>query len=560
MVSPAFIAEMAKLQGVTPRTQLIFIDKSNNQTDISDHFISGGNLEQVRQGAFTEIQAGQATIVFANHDDMFSEFKVGSLLYGLDYIGARIQMSQGFLLPDGTVEYVPQSTLYIDELETDPNNPSQVTISCRDILGFIMDKKIHANPAKEIPIPGGSNVGDGIVSVVGTLPFVTVNQDWTLTCTTGGGDGVGQFSVVGSIAGNVGTATSKTEFVDATHGLRFTIHAGATNWALSDVFTFSLLQHPQWTNKNAAKILWSILTGYDWDTDTQETFHTLVFDFDHTQSTANTDIDYSSFATLVSVIDSIAVFNVTGYIPYNTDSIDAIQKLILMFLGTFYSDSNGRFRCTTYVPPFTPNFVTFSDTGNVFALDYYRLVDEVINSVAVVYKASQTWAWSTGSETMDGSYAAADATSVANRGTYEQDFTIPWYAPSGEHVKDFADKLISRYKDPPLEIEWQTRMDGLLVNMGDRVVINDAKLGLMGVVVEVTRIVKQFDQQPANLQFRARQDSSTNTLFGAIGSTANEGDGLSPQSDNYDTASTSDKEFAYFSKVGSSAAPQYSVF
>jgi hypothetical protein len=559
MPSPAFLLEMQKLQGVTPRTQLIFIDKSNNQTDISDHYVSGANFEQVRQGAYTEIQAGQATIVCSNHDDLFSEFKIGSLLYNLDYIGAKIKVSQGFLLPDGTLEYVPQATLFIDELQTDPN-VSEVTFSCRDILGFIMDKKLHSNPAKEIPVPAGGNVGNGVCSVVGTLPFVTVNQAWTLACVTPGPDGTAFFTVTGSIVGYVTNAKSGTEYVDLTNGVRFTIHAGSTNWAIGDTFTFTLAQHPQWTNKNAAKVLWSILTGYDWDTNTQEVFHDLVFDFDHTQSDANTDIDYLGFATLVSVIDSIGVFAITGYIPYNTDSIAAIQNLIIMFLGTLYSDADGRFQVTTYVPPLTPSFTTFSDTGNVFALDYYRLVDEVINSVVVAYKASLNWAWSTGSETMDGSYANNDATSVSNRGVYNQDFTIPWYAASGAHVQDFADKLIARYKDPPLELEWQTRMDGLLVNMGDRVIINDTKLGLVGAVAEVTRIVKQFDQQPANLQFRARQDATANQLVGAIGSTANEGDGISPQSDNYDTASTSDKQFGYFSKVGSSAPPQYTVF
>jgi hypothetical protein len=178
----------------------------------------------------------------------------------------------------------------------------------------------------------------------------------------------------------------------------------------------------------------------------------------------------------------------------------------------------------------------------------------------VTYQGSDSWPWSDGSLALDGSYVEEDSTSVLDRGQYSQDFEIPWYSGSGDHVQDFTSKLISRYKDPPLEIEFLTGMDGLLTSMGDRVIVNDVKSGFSGVIGEVTRIVKQFDQLPSSIQFRVRQDSTTNVIFGTIGSSANEGDGISPQADTYDSASTSDKQFAYFSKNGSAVAPQYFVF
>lgn len=559
MVSPAFLAEMDRQQGTSPRTKVEFIDKSNNVTDITANYLSGANFEQVRQAQVTEIQAGQASIVFTNHDDTFSEYKVGSLLYGVDYHGARLRVSEGFLLPDGTYEYATQFVLYIDELATNPT-VSEVTFSCRDVMGYFMDKKLHAHPALEIPTADSGNIGNGYIATVGTLPFVTVNENYTVTCTTPGADGVGIFSVVGSVAGSIGPATSGTEFVSAGHGVRFTIHAGGTAWSLGDKFTFSLKQHPQWTTTNAAKILWSILTGYAWDTNVQENFHDLVFAFDHTQSSSNVDIDYLSFATLIAVIDSIGVFAVSGYIPYDTSAVTAIQQLIVMFLGTIYSGNDGRIKVTTYVPPVTPDFRTFSDTQKIRELDYFRLIDEVINHVSVKYIVTAVWAWSTGTQALDGAYVAQDDTSVATRGQYSQDFTIPWFSASGNHISDFVSKLIARYKDPPLEIEFLTGLDGILTEMGDRVIVNDDKSGFVGLIGEVTRIVKELDQDPRGIQFRVRQDATTNIIFGVIGSTADEGDGESPQSDNYDTATTSDKKFAYFSKVGSAVAPQYFVF
>jgi hypothetical protein len=194
------------------------------------------------------------------------------------------------------------------------------------------------------------------------------------------------------------------------------------------------------------------------------------------------------------------------------------------------------------------------------SLSASRSIDEVINHVSVNFKGSDIWPWSTDTFTLDGHFVDSDATSITARGQLSQDFDIPWYSTSGNHVQDFASKLISRYKNPPLNVEFVTGTDGLLTEIGDRVILNDDKLGLVGIVGEVTRIVKQLDQTPASIQMRVRKDGTTNTVFGAIGSEANEGDGLSPQSDNYATSTTSDKQFAYFSKVGDSGAPQYSIF
>lgn len=559
MVSAAFLSAMDQQQGITPRTKVEFIDKSANVTDITAYYLSGANFEQVRQRAVAEIQAGQFDIVFTNQDDEFSEYKVGSLLYNLDYHGARIRVSEGFLLPDGTLEYAVQCVLFIDQLTTDPTL-SEVTFSCRDVMGFIMDQKLHAHPSGEVPLADSGNIGDGIVTGVAKLPFVTVNENWTITCTGGGADGVAVFSVVGSISGSIGPATSGTEFVSAIKGIRFTIHGGVTNWSIGDKFTFSLKQHPEWTAMNAGKIIWSILTGYDWDTNTIEPFSDLVFGFDHTQSDSNVDIDYNAFSTVIAIIDAIGVFDIKGFIPYDTDAVSLLQNTILMFLGSIYSGNDGRIKMTTYVPAFTANFRTFADTLKIMQLSYFRGIDEVINHVSVAYKGSNSWPWSNASFTLDGSFVDEDITSVANRGQYSQDFSIPWYSSSGDHVQDFTSKLITRYKDPPLEVEFLTGMDGLLTEMGDRVVLNDIKSGFSGVIGEVTRIVKQFDQQPSSILFRMRKDGTTNTIFGVIGSSADEGDGLSPQSDNYDTATTADKQFAYFSKVGSGADPQYFIF
>lgn len=559
MASTAFETEMDRPRGTTPRTKVEFITKAGVVTDITDWYESGANFEQVRERAPDEIQAGQFDIVLTNEDDMFSEFIVGSLLYGLDYHGAKIRISQGFLLPDSTLEYEMQGVLFIDQLSTDPLE-SKVTFRCRDLLWRVMDQKIHPRPEAEVPLADAGNVGDGVLAGVAKLPFVTINETWTVTCTTPGADGVAEFSVVGSVSGSIGPATSGVEFAYPASGLRFTIHAGLTSWALSDEFTFDTFQHPEWIEQNAGKIIWSVLTGYDWDSDTIEPFAPLVFDLDHTQSDANTDIDYEAFATVISVIDAIGVFDITGYAPYDADAIQFIQSLIIMFLGSLYTGNDGRIKLTTYVPAVTPHFRTFADSKKNMSLSITRSIDEVINYVSVNYKGSDIWPWSDESIVLDGHFVDSDAVSVAARKKLAQTFDIPWFSPSDNHVQDFASKLIARYKDPPLNVEFLTGMDALLTEIGDRIIVTDEKLGLDAVSGEVTKVVKLFDQNPASVQIKMRQDATTNLVFGAIGSEEAEGDGISPQDDDYNTASAADKQFAYFSKVGNADPPQYFIF
>jgi hypothetical protein len=559
VASDAFIVEMDRKRGSTPRTKVEFIDKDDNVTDISDHYLYGANFGQVRERAPDEIQSGQLDIVLSNYDDMFSEFISTSLLYQMDYHGAKIRVSEGFLLPDGTEEYEPQGVVFIDQLLTDPAS-SRVTLRCRDLLWRIMDQKLHGRLDTEVPVADGANIGDGTVTGVAKLAFTTVNQDWTLTCDGAGGDGVGTFDVVGSIDGNIGQATSGTEFVDDSSGVRFTIRAGATPWQVGDEFTFTLAQHPEWAGMNAGKIIWSILTGYSWDTDTQEPFSDLVFDLDHTQSTANVDIDFESFETAIAAIESIGVFDIKGYAAYDTEAVGFLQSLIVMFLGSLYTGNDGRIKLSTYLPSQNPNLRTFADSLKITNLSYSRSIEEIINQVTVNYKASDTWPWSSGLLELDGAFVDFDQDSIDKYKRLAQVFDIPWFSTSGNHVQDFASKLLNRYSEPPLNVSFSTGLDALLTQIGDRVVVSDEKSGLSEITAEVSAITKQFDGLPAKIMLRVRQDSATNTIFGAIGSEEDEGDGLSPQSDDYDTATDADKEFAYFSKVGNGDPPQYSIF
>jgi flagellar hook protein FlgE len=79
------------------------------------------------------------------------------------------------------------------------------------------------------PAYGANNVGNGTVSGLGATG-ATVAQTFTLTATS-----ATQFSVVGSVSGNLGTATVGTPFTSGQ--LDFTINAGSTAFAAGDTIS-----------------------------------------------------------------------------------------------------------------------------------------------------------------------------------------------------------------------------------------------------------------------------------------------------------------------------------
>ena len=559
-VPSSYKTEMGRLQDSKPITKVEFIEVGGTVTDITAYYIDGARFDQVKDRASGEIQAGDFDINLHNTDNYFSEFDPLSFLYNKQYHGAKIRISMGFILPDGTTVYETQGTGFIDQLVTN-DNPSYVTFRCRDRIGFLLDGNLNVTPSGETPV-AGSNTGNGSVSFVAVKPFKTKNENWTLTCTTPGGDGTAKFSVVGSVTGSIGPATSGTEFstLNAAGGLKFTITAGSTPWSLNDSFTFSTKQFPEWSAVNAGKIIWAILTGYNWDTDTQEAWSAQVFSFDHTKSTANPDLNYTDFLAAIADIDAEGVFNLTGYIERDQLASDALTNLIILFLGAIHTDGDGKFSLRFFLATFGTNIETqFADSKKIKNLTYNRNIDEVINYVVVNYKKIATYEFSDQEIVYTGSYVKVDATSRSKYKTHSFGHGSIWYTVTGAHVQDMADKMIARYAEPPLNIDFYTGADALQSIIGDVVGVTDLKYNFSKISAELIHITKNLDARPIEIAIRARRDSSLAVLFGYLGSSVDEGDGLSPQAADYDSASVNDKAFCYLGD-GVSAAPDYRMF
>ena len=91
----------------------------------------------------------------------------------------------------------------------------------------------------DTPVPNGANVGNGVM--FGTSSAIdSVDETWTIVCTTEGGNGVGIFSVTGSISGAQTAATVGEPYWN---GLcSFTIIGGTVDFttATPDDFTFAI--------------------------------------------------------------------------------------------------------------------------------------------------------------------------------------------------------------------------------------------------------------------------------------------------------------------------------
>jgi len=556
----AFDDAMDALTGTRP-IEKIELELDGGTEDITDWFRGGAVFDQRREIAPDRISAGDSTLTFSNHDDKFTETDAGSIFYGEIYHNRKLKFYVGFQFDDGTKEYRIQSTMLLKDVSYDFDK-SLVYFACTDLTRTLIDSTLNIPPNDTLPAPDAANIGNGSCSEIATMPFATVNETWTLTCTTPGGDSVAIFSVVGSVSGNIGNATSGTKFTNATFGVKFTIKVGGTNWSGGDKFTFTTYQFLEWTNENPAKIIWSLLTGTIYDTGADENFKSLTLLLDSTRSTANTQIDWT---TLVDTVGKVYT-PVTGYIPQNKNTAKAIEELHILFLGSTMIAPDGRIKVKAYHPALgTPR--NFADTKKITGrFKRTKKVVDIINSASCKTKRTATWAWSDDSEDYDFIYVNQDATSITNyietrHKSYESRWlSINWQDNKPEAQRWFIDRLVGRFSIPPTKMEFITGMDALETELGDEISITDSDSDLNQSTFAVSHLKKDFVAAPKKISIICNDDATTGLNWIFWGSSADEGDGISPHSANWDSASSTDRQFCYWSTTGAVADPRYYWF
>jgi hypothetical protein len=549
--------------GNAPHFRLIWHLDAGDQ-DITEYYLSGGSFAQEKERPPERLTAGDTTLVLSNRDGTFTEMSSSSFLYGVNYHNRKVSLEIGLEKAGGTIEYYKVGTMLVDHVDFASDN-NQVVLHLYDAITRLLNMGINQTPSTLLPALGASNVGNGTITAIATRPFTTVTENWTLTCTTPGGSGTAKFSVVGSVSGNVGTATDGTQFLNATTGgVRFTIQAGTVNWALTDVITFSTSQMMQWTASNPVKIMWSILTGYNWDTDVQDAWYSRSAQLDHTQSSSNADLDYAGWSNAVDLAD--AYFTLTGFIPWDYNLADALEEINLLFLGAFPVDAKGRLSIKIFRPEMFTSPREFADDKKNRAFKYTRDTRDVINMVTISYRKTTNWPWSDDDQdaTLDGKYVATNQSSyTALLQWYTQEFKTRWYNAGADHVTYLATRIIDKYGRAPRKFTITTGIDGLEQQIGDIVSVTDTKLGFDQYEVEVMKKEGNYDRLPIEVILTAEDTGTFGVSWAFLGSSANEADGLSPQAAAFDSATATDKYFCYLSQTGgsgSSSGPDYYLF
>ena len=558
--SVEFSALLDRKDGVHPRRR-ITLKLDSGDVDLTPYLISASAVYQEKERAPDRMAAGDATMVFSNYNGAFTETNTSSLLYNKKYHNRNIVFELGIELASGTVEYIKVSTMKIRSVSFSVNN-SRVTFRVYDQVRRLLTETLNRRPDTMIPVAGAANVGNGKCSEIDIRPFVNVAQSWTLTCTLGGGDSTATFSVVGSVSGNIGTATSGTEFLNATTGgIKFTINTGATVWSLNDAFTFSTVKMMEFNVVNPVKILWSILTGTNFDTGAAEAWQDRTPQLNSTRNSSNPDLLYDAF----SIAATNLTFTMKGFVPWDSDLVKIAENIVLHFLGSLNVDGVGRL----YVKSFKPGLAdtpsrTFSDVKKNITMSLTRDLNDMVNWVNFRYRKKDIWPWDDdeGDSLLDGLLIQKSQTSFDD---YDQWFTLNlksfWYHASAAHVSFAAQRIVDKYGTPPNVFRARTGLDGIDVEIGDIVSVTDAKLGYTDYQVEVVKKEGAYEKPPILVDLALDDTLTAGFTWAFLGSLSNEGDGLSPQAATWDTATTANKLFCYIGQTaGGAGTPLFYLF
>ena len=295
----------------------------------------------------------------------------------------------------------------------------------------------------------------------------------------------------------------------------------------------------EYSAKSPIKIIWSVLTGYDWDTGAAESWSARSASLSNVKSPANQDIDIQSFMVAIQE----ATFNLTGYIEWDEPLVEALQKIILHFLGSIYINEAGQVTVYWFKPKFGSTAREFSNTKKIYSFEYRRDISDVINYVTVAYKKRDIWDWEDVDFVYDGFYVSSDATSIGLYGRLAKNLKSRWYSANCAHVGFLAPVLVTRYASPPFITRFKTGSDAFYTKLGEVILVTDAKAAMSAQRAEVVRLRKDFTSQPRTFEIDAVFETPITWAF--LGSSANEGDGESPQAGDFDNATGADKRFAY---------------
>jgi len=236
---------------------------------------------------------------------------------------------------------------------------------------------------------------------------------------------------------------------------------------------------------NPADLVWDILTVYG--------------ELDDTASTANTDIDYTSWEQWQTDCDTLSFVlraRFTGH--YIKTALLKIAELTNTYI---WVGGDGKFHFERPIPPFPPGGLTNFTCSNCLKIDTSLSKDTLCN------KAKCYYGYSPDTDTWAGSYTSEDSSSQTEYGLREDvnEDKVIWHQTEGS-AKSYTDRVIDKNKTPFELIDVTSTMLGYLQQLGDTITITEL---LKGYNFSPARIIEisSFNLENGTMDFKAREIS-----------------------------------------------------
>jgi len=222
---------------------------------------------------------------------------------------------------------------------------------------------------------------------------------------------------------------------------------------------------------------------------------------------------------------------------------DALRELAQAASCRVYEDRFGKIVIAEFIPVFGSSVTVLDLSSYIVRTRFKSSFSDLVNKVRVQYADNRYY-----EEDNTGTLADGQKVVIDNR-TLDND----------TYAKNLANRISARFGSvdslPVLEVDaaWLPDKD-----ISDVFLLTSSNLGLSSNYYQAYGVVQNLTSMRTTLRLeRADVDG---TKWGYLGSSASEGDGLSPQNDTWTGASVTDKLFAYCSETGASSDPRYYMY
>jgi len=221
------------------------------------------------------------------------------------------------------------------------------------------------------------------------------------------------------------------------------------------------------TPQNPADMAWDLLTTHG--------------GLDNTASTANTDIDYtswSSYKTDCTTLKYSLRAKFTGH--YITTALLLIADLTSSYI---WIGEDGKFKFKRPIPPFIPGTLPSYNRSNCLAIDASVTKENLINSFRCRY------GWDEDINEWAGSHLAEDEASKTEFGTYpgvEEDKVV-WHADL-DSATEHAERVVDKNKQPLIKVTVTSTLKGIFLSLGDTILVTELLKNLNPIYARVEEI------------------------------------------------------------------------